>query len=407
MARSSNSLSSPTYPPFTWVHFFASKGVVEEKSPLSVPEGSDPNLNSCTQKCLQEDSCNAKGSLLQEYPQENSRLEGYPEENLFEKDVVFTTREFFGDKSEFSRKKRLSSLVVEGKVLSKVRKRPARIVIPEAYEVLGFDEVERDLGEKEFQVQGRSFSLVSKKGGRKVMEDGYSVITDISGDSRQAFFGVFDGHGGRAAVDHVTNKLGNNILRAIEKIGKEEDKLEQAIKAGYLTTDEEFLSQGQSSGACVATVLLKDAELHVANAGDCRVVLSRSGTAIALTSDHRVVREDERLRIESKGGYVHCRNGIWRVQGSLAVSRAMGDVHLKEWVISEPETNKLPLTSDCEFLIVASDGLWDKVTNQEAVDVVLRHKNSIESCKMLAEISSSRGNKDDITVMVVDLQNFR
>lgn len=65
--------------------------------------------------------------------------------------------------------------------------------------------------------------------------------------------------------------------------------------------------------------------------------------------------------ISSQGGYVSCRNGIWRVQDSLAVSRAIGDVNLKEWVISEPETSQLQLTPDCEFLIMASDGLWDKV----------------------------------------------
>lgn len=58
---------------------------------------------------------------------------------------------------------------------------------------------------------------------------------------------------------------------------------------------------------------------------------------------------------------MHFCNGAWRVQGSLAVSRAIGDLHLKEWIISEPETKKLSLTSDCEFLIMASDGLWDKV----------------------------------------------
>lgn len=58
---------------------------------------------------------------------------------------------------------------------------------------------------------------------------------------------------------------------------------------------------------------------------------------------------------------MECKNGVWRVQGSLAVSRAIGDLHLKEWVISEPEIHRLPLTPDCEFLIMASDGLWDKV----------------------------------------------
>lgn len=58
---------------------------------------------------------------------------------------------------------------------------------------------------------------------------------------------------------------------------------------------------------------------------------------------------------------MHFRNGVWRVQGSLAISRAIGDIHLKEWIISEPEIRKLPIISDCEFLILASDGLWDKV----------------------------------------------
>lgn len=62
-----------------------------------------------------------------------------------------------------------------------------------------------------------------------------------------------------------------------------------------------------------------------------------------------------------------CKNGVWRVQGSLAVSRAIGDLHLKEWVISEPEIHRLPITPDCEFLIMASDGLWDKVLPVHAI----------------------------------------
>lgn len=54
-------------------------------------------------------------------------------------------------------------------------------------------------------------------------------------------------------------------------------------------------------------------------------------------------------------------HGLWRIQGSLAVSRGIGDRHLKKWVISEPETRILSIRPDCEFLILASDGLWDKV----------------------------------------------
>ena len=60
-------------------------------------------------------------------------------------------------------------------------------------------------------------------------------------------------------------------------------------------------------------------------------------------------------------------HGVWRIQGSLAVSRGIGDKHLKQWVIAEPESKVLKIKPDCEFLILGSDGLWDKVTNNVSV----------------------------------------
>ncbi|RRT82374.1 hypothetical protein B296_00009078 [Ensete ventricosum] len=285
--------------------------------------------------------------------------------------------------------------------IPRTRRRPAMIAIPKPSADATFDVADRkeDGFERELQVEGGEYS---------------AGVTHL-----QAFFGVFDGHGGRAAVDFVSETLGKNIVAALDEPGEEDDRAEMAIKAGYLTTDRDFLSQGVSSGACAATVLLRDGELHVANVGDCRVVMSRKGVAVALTDDHRADREDERNRIENslsvltidtlnstQGGYVTCHNGIWRVQDSLAVSRAIGDLNMKEWIISEPETKSLQLTPECEFLILASDGLWDKVENQEAVDVVSRQSNAMKSCRDLIEISCRRGNRDDITVMVIDLQKF-
>ncbi|KAJ6291677.1 hypothetical protein OIU76_023709 [Salix suchowensis] len=256
-----------------------------------------------------------------------------------------------------------------------MKNRPGRLVVPPYCPQVEFAQVDRKLENKQFEVQGRYFSLVSRKGRREVMEDGYGVMIDILGDAKLAFFAVIDGHGGRAAVDYVAENLGKNIVNGLQNVDcKVDGRLEQAIRGGYMATDKEFLSQGVSSGACAATVLLKDGELHVANAGDCRVVLSRNGGADVLTNDHRVNREDERLRIENSGGFLHCRNGIWRVHGSLAVSRAIGDLHLKQWIISDPEIKRVPLTSDCQFLIMASDGLWDKVNEQEAVDLIFKRQ---------------------------------
>lgn len=62
-----------------------------------------------------------------------------------------------------------------------------------------------------------------------------------------------------------------------------------------------------------------------------------------------------------QGGYVDYCRGTWRLQGSLAVSRGIGDLHLKQWVIPVPETKIINIEAECEFLILASDGLWDKV----------------------------------------------
>lgn len=74
-----------------------------------------------------------------------------------------------------------------------------------------------------------------------------------------------------------------------------------------------------------------------------------------------------------------CINGVWRVQGSLAISRAIGDAHMKEWVTSEPEINRVALSTDCEFLIIASDGLWDKVRSI-SFEKILSSSLKLEAC---------------------------
>ncbi|XP_021903481.1 probable protein phosphatase 2C 32 [Carica papaya] len=297
----------------------------------------------------------------------------------------------------------------------KLRKRPPGLVVPESCGDLLMEELVREMRRKKMEkkkefhdeVEGNDFCLVSKQGRRReAMEDSYGVMLDVLGDPNQAFFAVIDGHGGRAAAEFVAENLGKNIIKALENVeGECDNKLEEAIREGYLTTDREFLSQGVSSGASAASVLVVDGNLHIANVGDCKVVLSRNGVAENLSMDHRLRdREDECSRIENSGGFIHCYNGVLRVQGTLAISRAIGDLHLKEWIISEPEMRKLCLTSDCEFLIVASDGLWDKVNEQEAVDAIRSHDtNLLESCKKLLNMSCST---DDITVMVISLQKF-
>ncbi|CAK9172108.1 unnamed protein product [Ilex paraguariensis] len=292
------------------------------------------------------------------------------------------------------------------------RKRPANINIPMA--PLSFDHMvgtPRDLDKlNEVEFEGEGYSVYCKRGKKGAMEDRYSAVVGLQGDSKQAFFGVFDGHGGAKAAEFASKHLSANIMD--ELTWRCEEGMKEAVIEGYLTTDAEFLKEDVSGGACCVTALIRKGNLVVSNAGDCRAVMSRGGVAEALTVDHRPSITDERERIERLGGYVDCCRGVWRIQGSLAVSRGIGDRRLKKWVIAEPETTILKIRPECEFLILASDGLWDKVCNQEAVDVVrplcigVDTSEPFSACKKLADLSITRGSIDDITVMIIQLNQL-
>lgn len=108
---------------------------------------------------------------------------------------------------------------------------------------------------------------------------------------------MFDGHGGAKAAEFAAKNMDRNIKDRLT-CGSEE-KIMEAVKDGYLTTDVDFLKENVGSGACCVTALMQKGNLVVSNAGDCRAVMSRGGVAEALTSDHHPSRVDERARIET------------------------------------------------------------------------------------------------------------
>ncbi|XP_074591875.1 putative protein phosphatase 2C 32 [Curcuma longa] len=292
------------------------------------------------------------------------------------------------------------------------RRRPARIDIPL---VDALPLATEDLDDwREVEAQSESYAVCCRRGRKRlVMEDRYKATLGIDADPKLAYFGLFDGHGGKGAAEFASEKMGEYIVGEVLSSSREGfNDVDRAVWNGYLKTDSEFLKDGTDGGASCVTALLRGGILVVSNAGDCRAVLCRAGKAEALTSDHRPSREDERQRIASTGGYVDYCRGTWRLQGSLAVSRGIGDSHLKQWVIAEPETQITTIEAECEFLILASDGLWDKVTNQEAVNIARPFfladdsESLLGACKKLLDLSASRGSLDDISVIIVKLQHF-
>lgn len=147
-------------------------------------------------------------------------------------------------------------------------------------------------------------------------------------------------------------------------------------------------------------------QIYVAHAGDSRAILVHSsGQVTVLTSDHKPNRPDERKRIQELGGSVVFW-GVWRVEGILAVSRAIGDRMLKPFVVADPEVKQHSRTQNDRFLIVASDGLWDTVSNEDAGALVMAHDDVQVAAKRLMDEAYSRGSMDNICVMVIDLREY-
>lgn len=159
------------------------------------------------------------------------------------------------------------------------------------------------------------------------------------------------------------------------------------------------------AGTTALIAIIQGSRLVVANVGDSRGVMCDSkGNAIPLSFDHKPQQVRERKRIHDAGGFIAFR-GVWRVAGILATSRALGDYPLKDknLVIADPDILTFELNDHKpSFLILASDGLWDTFSNEEAVAFVKDHLNDpLYGAKNLALQSYYRGSVDNITVIII------
>ncbi|CAE5993731.1 unnamed protein product [Arabidopsis arenosa] len=244
-----------------------------------------------------------------------------------------------------------------------------------------------------------SYGYSSLKGKRATMEDYFETrISDVNGQM-VAFFGVFDGHGGARTAEYLKNNLFKNLVSHDDFISD----TKKAIVESFKQTDEEYLideiGQPKNAGSTASTALLIGDKLIVANVGDSRVVASNNGSAVPLSDDHKPDRSDERQRIEDAGGFIIWA-GTWRVGGILAVSRAFGDKQLKPYVIAEPEIQEEDI-STLEFIVIASDGLWNVLSNKDAVAIARDISDAETAARKLVQEAYARGSCDNITCIVI------
>ncbi|KAI3685998.1 hypothetical protein L1987_79667 [Smallanthus sonchifolius] len=243
------------------------------------------------------------------------------------------------------------------------------------------------------------FDLVKGKANHP-MED-YHVAKFVEIDEHElGLFAIYDGHSGDRVPSYLQKHLFDNILKESEFWVDPK----RSISKAYERTDAAILSDdsdlGRGGSTSVTAILINGRRLWVANLGDSRAVISKGGEAMQLSTDHEP--SSERVSIEHKGGFVSNMPGdVPRVNGQLAVSRAFGDISLKSHLRSDPAIQDTIVDTKTDLLVLASDGLWKVVANQEAVDIARKIKDPQKAAKRLVAEALKRDSKDDISCVVV------
>jgi protein phosphatase 1L len=221
-------------------------------------------------------------------------------------------------------------------------------------------------------------------------------------------FGIYDGHAGGKCSKAVASTLPDILM---QQAGYEQN-LPSALQQAYHATNDEFLKVAERlklhDGSTGITAILRDMKLTVANVGDCRAVLIRGGQAKQITVDHKPTDPVEMKRISALGGTVVNRMGVYRVNGVLAVSRAFGNRSLKQVIRPDADIFSIKLVPEDDYLVQASDGLWDVLRNKDVTDICYQfdHDGPQRIAQELVSIALARGSTDNTTALVVHLGPF-
>lgn len=275
------------------------------------------------------------------------------------------------------------------------------------------------------------------QGWRKRMEDSHISDLNQGQGGKIHSFGVFDGHGGKEVAQfvkaHFTEELINRdsykqgnlkkalpetFLRMDEMLTENAGKIELKKYAQISKEEDEIINSreknkqmdlfkqliGQSKDedelammtGCTASVCIIDEanrKVYFANAGDSRAVICRGGIAYAMSIDHKPDLDIEKNRIYKADGWV----SEGRVKGNLNLSRSLGDLEYKQnkrlppeeqMITANPDVVVEPL-QDIDFIVLACDGVWDCMTNQEICDFInerLKKDPKIKLSKIIEEI---------------------
>jgi len=240
---------------------------------------------------------------------------------------------------------------------------------------------------------------------RQYMEDYCKIIDKFTGDKNKGSFNLFDGHGGTEISKYCKDRY-SELFQSFYELHP--TNIEKAISLSFAKLDEEikFLdSENKGSTACCLFINndlnFKKRYIYSANIGDTRSLLISTNGYKRLSEDHRCSNLKEVQRVKNGGGVVFDE----RVYGQLMITRAFGDFGLKSLGVSSvPYINKHIINEDNDkYIIVASDGVWDVLEDDQVYNISKKTGNTEEFCKNIVTTAINNGSKDNISCIVIKL----
>jgi protein phosphatase PTC1 len=200
-------------------------------------------------------------------------------------------------------------------------------------------------------------------------------------------------------------RLGVCVCVCAHRAGED---MEEYLIESFQLMQQELEHRHIHDGTAALAILLDTASnlIHCANAGDSRAILCKHGggengdeaVIVALSDDHKPESQRERERIRQAGGFV---TESKRVNGVLALSRALGDCDLQPLVYYKPDILTVPYGDDADFIIIGCDGLWDVASNEDAVRIVKATTTAQDAAFKLRDHAFMMGSTDNISVIVI------
>jgi serine/threonine protein phosphatase PrpC len=245
---------------------------------------------------------------------------------------------------------------------------------------------------------------------RNYQEDRHSICFNFFQDFH--YLAVFDGHGDDKVAIFLKLYLKDVIKRELINFYPSKT-IEQCLFNAFKKLDAILPKDiAMNSGSTALVIIKQDNILYIANVGDSRVIINNNETAIPISEDHKPSDILEYNRIKKLGGHVIKDSyGTARVNGILSLSRAIGDIYLTPYVSSVPDIYTVKLSKANNYLIAASDGLWDVFDNQELINLINdnnilidKNDNKLKNmCKKMVSLARLKGSADNITILLLIL----